>query len=197
MEQSAAHLPDPFAHIRIIMGFIVSLAMARLLTGIARFIQHPGSLKVDAVHLAWSAGVFVLLVHFWWWEFWLGAITHWTFALYAFLVAFALQLYLLAALLYPDNIAEYDGYGDYFLKRRAWFFCLIASVQVFDVIDTLIKGDNHASQYHWTYWAQDGGTFVLALAAMAIANRRFQLAFAALNLAVQLWFIATNFTTLG
>jgi len=197
MEQSAAHLPDPFAHIRIIMGFIVSLAMARLLTGIARFIQHPGSLKVDAVHLAWSAGVFVLLVHFWWWEFWLGAITHWTFALYAFLVAFALQLYLLAALLYPDNIAEYDGYGDYFLKRRAWFFGIFASVQVFDVIDTLIKGANHASQYHWTYWAQDGGTFVFALAAMAIANRRFQVVFAVLNLAVELWFIATSFTTLG
>jgi len=179
------------------MGFIVSLAMARLLTGIARFIQHPGSLKVDAVHLAWSAGVFVLLVHFWWWEFWLGAITHWTFALYAFLVAFALQLYLLAALLYPDNIAEYDGYGDYFLKRRAWFFGIFASVQVFDVIDTLIKGANHASQYHWTYWAQDGGTFVFALAAMAIGNRRFQVAFAVLNLAVELWFIATTFTTLG
>jgi len=197
MEQSAAHLPDPFGHIRIIMGFIVSLAIARLLTGLARFIQHPGSLKVDAVHLLWSAGVFVLLVHFWWWEFWLGAITHWTFALYAFLLAFALQLYLLAALLYPDNIAEYDGYGDYFLKRRAWFFGLIASVQVFDVIDTLIKGGNHASQYDWTYWAQDAGTFALALAAMAIANRKFQLSFGALNLAVQLWFIATTFTTLG
>ncbi len=68
-----------------------------------------------------------------------------------------MQLYLLTALLYPDNIAEYDGYGDYFLKRRAWFFGLIASVQVFDVVDTLIKGENHASQYHWTYWAQDGG----------------------------------------
>lgn len=197
MEQSAAHLPDPFAHIRTIMGFIISLAMARLLTGIARFIQHPGSLKVDAIHLTWSASVFVLLVHFWWWEFWLGAITHWTFTLYAFLLAFSLQLYLLAALLYPDNIAEYDGYGDYFLKRRAWFFGLIASVQVFDVIDTLIKGENHASQYHWTYWAQDGGTFVLAIAAMIIANRKFHLAFAALNLAVAFWFIATSFTTLG
>ena len=76
--------------------------------------------------------------------------THRTFALYAFLLAFAMQLYLLTALLYPDNIAEYDGYGDYFLKRRVWFFGLIASVQVFDVIDTLIKGANHASQYHWT-----------------------------------------------
>ena len=81
--------------------------------------------------------------------------------------------------------------------RRAWFFGIFASVQVFDVIDTLIKGADHASQYDWTYWAQDGGTFVLAVVAMAVANRRFQLAFATLNLAVELWFIATNFTTLG
>jgi hypothetical protein len=197
MEQSAAHLPDPFTHIRLILGFVISLSIARLLAGLARFIQHPETIKPDALHLAWSLSMLILLVHFWWWEFWLGTISPWTFPLYAFLLAFALQLYLLTALLYPDNIAEYAGYGDYFLRRRVWFFGLIASVQVFDCIDTLIKGAHHASQYHWTYWAQDGITFALAIAAIFIANRTFQLAFVAANLMAQVWFIASAFNTLG
>ena len=147
--------------------------------------------------LGQSTSILILLVHFWWWEFWLGAIATWTFALYAFLLLFAFQLFLLTTLLFPDNIAEYAGYGDYFMDRRAWFFGLFASVQVFDMIDTLIKGANHASQYNWTYWAQDGTTFALAVAAIFIANRTYQVGFAALNLAAQIWFIASAFSTLS
>lgn len=197
MEQSAAHMPDAFSHVRLILGFVVSLSLARLLTGLARFVQHPGKLKPDAVHLLWTASILILLVHFWWWEFWLGTIAVWTFAHYTFLLLFVLQLFLLTTLLFPDNIAEYAGYGDYFMDRRAWFFGLFASVQVFDMIDTLIKGANHASQYDWSYWAQDGLTFAFAIAAIFIANRIYQLAFVILNLVVQIWFIASAFSILG
>ncbi|HWA30576.1 MAG TPA: hypothetical protein VG867_05745 [Rhizomicrobium sp.] len=197
MEQSAAHMPDAFSHIRLILGFVVSLSLARLLTGLARFVQHPGKLHPDVLHLLWTAAIMILLVHFWWWEFWLGVIPQWNFGLYAFLLLFVLQFFLLTTLLYPDNIAEYKGYGEYFMDRRAWFFGLFASVQVFDMIDTLIKGENHASQYDWTYWAQDGGTFLLAIAAIFVANRIYQIGFAVFFLVLQIWFIASSFATLG
>jgi hypothetical protein len=101
------------------LGFAVSPSLARLLTGLARFVQHPDKFRPDALHLAWLFSILILLVHFWWWEFWLGAIPTWTFSLYAFLLLFALQLYWLTTLLYPDNIAEYAGYGDYFMRRSA------------------------------------------------------------------------------
>jgi hypothetical protein len=197
MEQSAAHMPDAFAHVRIMLGFIISYALARLLAGLARFIQHPGTEKPDLLHLLWSLSLVILLVHFWWWEFWLGAIPQWTFPLYAFLLAFGLQLYLLSALLYPDNISEYEGYGDYFMKRRAWFFGLFASVQLFDIADTLIKGEHHASRFDWTYWAQDAATFVLAIAAIFIPSRKVQIALVSLNLIAEIWSIASNFNTLA
>ncbi len=197
MEQSAAHLPDPFAHVRLILGFVISLSVARLLTGLARFVQHPDKLKPDLVHLLWSFSILVLLVHFWWWEFWLGVIPIWTFALYAFLLVFALQLYLLTTLLFPDSIAEYAGYGDYFMRRRAWFFGLFASVNLFDVADTLIKGAHHAAQYNWDYWVQAPVLVALSLIAIATTNRKFHIGFVALNLALQFWFIASAFNTLG
>jgi hypothetical protein len=197
MEQTAAQLPDAFAHIRIVLGFVVSLSVARLLTGLARFVQHPVKIRPDAVHLLWSFSILLLLVHFWWWEFWLGAIPVWTFPLYAFLLLFVLQLFLLTTLLYPDSIAEYAGYGDYFMRRRAWFFGLLASVNVFDVIDTLIKGAHHAAQYSWDYWVQAPAYVTLSLVAIWTANRKFHLAFVILNLAWQIFFIAEAFTRLG
>ena len=197
MEQTAAQLSDAFAHIRLILGFVVSLSIARLLTGLARFVQHPDKIRPDAVHLLWSFSILLLLVHFWWWEFWLGVIPVWTFALYAFLLLFVLQLFLLTALLYPDSIAEYAGYGDYFMRRRAWFFGLLASVNLFDVVDTLIKGEHHAVRYSWDYWVQAPAYVALSLIAVWTANRKFHLAFVILNLAWQIFFIAEAFTTLG
>jgi hypothetical protein len=74
---------------------------------------------------------------------------------------------------------------------------LFASVQVFDVIDRLIKGKNHASRYDWTYWAQDVATFALAITAIFTRNRIYQLIFVALNLIAQIRFIAGAFDTLG
>ena len=60
----------------------------------------------------------LLLVHFWWWEFWLGGVKVWTFSIYIFLIAFVFQLYLLTTLLFPDNIAEYESYAEYFMSGR-------------------------------------------------------------------------------
>jgi hypothetical protein len=190
------HSPDAFVHVRLILGFVISLSLARLLTGLARFAQHPG-LKRDPLHLLWVASTLLLLVHFWWWEFWLYSVRVWTFPIYAFLVTFSFLLFLLTALLFPDNVAEYESHGDYFMRRRKWFFAVFAAVNLFDIVDTLIKGPEHASQYELDYWIQPPIYIALSLAAIWTANRRFHYAFVSLNLAYQMFFIARSLTVLG
>src|ERR1700743_1989284 len=131
---------DIFMHVRLVMAFVISLSTARLLTGVSRFVQHPSKVRVYPVHLIWTFSVLLMLIHFWWWEFWLTGLLQWNFAIYTFLIAFAITLFLLCSILYPDNLAEYAGYEDYFYSRRAWFFGLFAPTFVFGFIDTLIKG---------------------------------------------------------
>ena len=36
-----------------------------------------------------------------------------------------------------------QGYQDYFLSRRRWFFGFAALTEALDVVDSLIKGDDH------------------------------------------------------
>jgi hypothetical protein len=48
-----------------------------------------------------------LLVHFWWWEFWLVEIPIWTFQVYAFLGFYVILLFLLRTLLCPDDLGDY------------------------------------------------------------------------------------------
>lgn len=66
-EIASAH--DIFPHIRIVMGMVIGLGVTRLLSGLARIVQHPGQYRLYPVHLAWVASMLLLLVHFWWWEF--------------------------------------------------------------------------------------------------------------------------------
>jgi hypothetical protein len=186
-----------FPHIRIVMGIVLGLGITRLLTGTAGFVQHPQRRKVYWVHLGWVLFMLVSLTHFWWWEFWLTAITAWTYDFYVFLIAYAVLLYFLCALLFPDNVDEYGGYEEYFISRRRWFFGLLALTFVFDLVDTLLKGEAHFERYGIEYLVRTPAAVALCVAAMVVANRRFHAAFLAASLVYQVSWILRLFRTLA
>ncbi len=59
------------------------------------------------MHLLWA--LFLYLIHFWWWEYRLQGIRQWTFPLYLFISVFAVLLFLLCVLFFPEEMADYDG----------------------------------------------------------------------------------------
>ena len=143
MAQSAA-LPanvDLYLHVRVLIAIILGLSVTRLVSGIAALVQHPGRYRIWPVHLGWVAWALLNVVTFWWWEFRLSLVQHWTFGLYFFVCVYASMYYFLSALLFPQDLDEYQGYQDYFLSRRRWFFGFAALTEALDVVDTLIKGD--------------------------------------------------------
>jgi hypothetical protein len=186
-----------FLHVRIIMGVVIGLSVARLLNGPSRFVQHPTALKVSWIHLCWVAIMLMSLVHFWWWEFWLSGIKHWTVEIYLLLFGYTLVLYLLCTLLFPDDIKEYTGYEEYFISRRRWFFGLLAATFIFDLADTMVKGPGHIEQFGNEYFIRTAVYFVLCGIAMITANRRFHLLFGFGALIYQSTWIVRHFETLN
>ncbi|CAN5476369.1 hypothetical protein BH10PSE7_BH10PSE7_15010 [soil metagenome] len=187
---------DIFTHIRIVLGMIIGLGIARLLLGLTRFIQHPDRYKPSLIHLIWASSTFLLLVHFWWWEFRLHAILGWTFSLYFFLIIFAILLFSLCTLLFPDDINEYEGYEDYFLSRRVWFFAILASTFAFDYLDTLIKGRDYAELFGLEYEIRLPVYLLLCTIAAVTRSRRFHLPFAVASFVYQVSWILRLFETL-
>jgi hypothetical protein len=188
---------DIFLHVRVIIGIVLGLSMTRLLTGTARFVQHPGKYKLYFVHLGWVAWMLLMLMHFWWWELWLQIITTWTFATYFLLILYAILLFALCTLLFPDDISEYSGYEAFFISRRRWFFGILALVFVFDLIDTLLKGREHFDAFGNEYLIRVPVYIVLCVIAMVTANRRYHAALVIGSLLYEVSWILRQFNTLN
>lgn len=131
---------DIFEYVSVLVSIIIGLGMAHLLRGLVRIIQHPGRYTVYWVHLGWVLYLFFTLVFWWWWQFRLDGLEQWTFSTYLFVIFYAFLLFVASALLFPDDMGDYNGFKDYFYDRRRWFFGLLAFNGVVDMFDTLLKG---------------------------------------------------------
>lgn len=189
-------MSDPtqlFTHVRIIIGVVLGLGLTHLLRHAVEIVQHPRRHGIWWVHLVWVASTFLYLVHFWWWEFHLLLIHDWNFASYLFVVLYAVLLYLLCVLLFPDDLSGYRGYRDYFLSRRAWFFGTLAVVYVVDFLDTWLKGAAYLHALGPEYAVRGLVFVILCLIAMRTRNARFHGAFAVLGILYQMSFILRRY----
>ncbi len=184
--------PEAYIHIRTIVGIVIGLSMTRLLTGVARLVQHPGRTPLYPVHLAWVLFILLYVVEFWWWEFRLSRLTLWTFPVYLFVILYAGLFVFLGALLFPDDLSGYTGFKDYFLSRRKWFFGLLAATFLIDLIDTALKGSDYFRSLGVQYPIRNLGYAAAAGAAMFVRNPRFHAVFVAAALVYSvIWIVQT------
>jgi hypothetical protein len=185
-----------FEHCRLIMGMVLSLAVARLLNGLARFIQHPKKMRIFSVHLCWVFAILLHLIHFWWWEFRLIHVERWTFEIYLMLISYSISIFLLCALLFPDDMGEYSGFEDYFMSRRKWFFGIFGASFLIDLADTALKGQAHFESLGWEYPLRCAAYIVMCIVGMLSPNKKLHLAFVLIALVYELSYIFRLFDTI-
>lgn len=187
--------PDLYQHVRVVISIIVGLCITTLLSGLSRFVQHPEREKVSILHLGWAASLLLWIIHFWWWEFRLSMIQQWTFAIYFFVILYAILFYSLCTLLFPSDLRDYSGYEEYFLSRRRWFFGLLAATFVADVIDTSLKGSMYLHSFGLEYPIRIGVGLVLCIIGIFVRNRRIQLTLLTVSLLYQIAYIILLYNT--
>ena len=189
--------PDIYVHVRIVIGIVLGLSVSRLLTGLARFIQHPSRTSVYPIHLAWVFFLLISVIHFWWFEFQLFTIRQWTFEIYLFVITYAGLFFLACTLLFPDQMDEYSGYRDYLMSRRKWFFGLLALIFLVDVIDAYLKGMEHLQSFGPEFAIRTIVLISVCVIGMFTTNQRFHALFVAGALAYQLSWIFRQFSAIS
>lgn len=188
---------DLFFHVRVIIGIVVGLSVARLLTGLARFVQHPGRERIYGVHLGWVCFLILAVMHFWWFQFGLSHLERWTFEIYFFVICYAAVYFFICTLLFPDTMAEYKGFADYFHSRQRWFYGLLASLFLIDLVDTALKGAAHFRSFGPVYPVQQAVLAGLALAAIVVRARWYHALLVALAILAEVAWILRQFEVLG
>ncbi len=196
MLQSAPPTDPLYLHVRVLLGMVVGLGLTHLLRNFARIIDQPQRKKTYWVHVLWAVFMFVYLLHFWWWEFRLAGTVQWVFALYLFVTLYALLLYLLCAVVFPEDMGNHGGYREYFFARRKWIFGLLALVFAVDLCDTWIKGQGYFNSFGPEYPVRNALYIACSLVAITTRNRWYHGTFAVVALLYQLSWIARQFETL-
>ena len=194
---TSAGTPEVYVYIRTVMSIIISLSLARLLTGLAAFVQAPDKHRVYWVHVGWALSMFLFIIHFWWWEYRLGSLTVIGFGVYLFLIFYCCLFFFLCVLLFPTSVEDYGSYEDYFISRRHWFFGLLALTYAVDLADTALKGGAYFFSLGWEYPLRNISYIVLCIAAALTANRRFQAVFVIIGLVYQIVWIFRLYGMLG
>ena len=186
---------DLYLHVRVVISIIVGLCITTLLNGFARFVQHPRRARVSILHLGWAASLLLWIIHFWWWEFRLALIEQWTFAIYFFIILYAILFYFLCTLLFPSDLQDYSGYEEYFLSRRYWFFGILAATFIADIVDTNLKGSVYLHSLGIEYPIRISVGLVVCCIALFTRNRRVQLTLLAVSLLYQVFYILRLYST--
>jgi hypothetical protein len=186
---------EMFNYVMVLASVIIGLGITHLLTGVAGLIQHPRRDKVYWVHLTWVAATFLRAIFWWWFEFRFSKTGVWTFSLYFFVLSYALLIYLWCALLFPRDLAGYEGYKAYFYSRKTWFFGLALAAQLADIGDTLFKGLGYFRSLGTPYLAGWVVMTTLFIIALRTRNERFHAAFALYAIGWLLIYPLTNFAT--
>jgi hypothetical protein len=179
----------------VLASVIIGLGVTHLLTGVAGVVQHPGRAKTYWIHLTWVGATFLRAIFWWWFEFQYSSAA-WTFALYFFVLGYALLIYLWCALLFPKDLAGYDGYKDYFYSRRAWFFGIGLAANLADIVDTLAKGTAHFLSLGPIYLTGLAVMTLLFIIALLTRNERFHAFFAIGAVGWLMIYPVTNFYTI-
>jgi len=187
---------ETFEYIKSVISIILGLSLAKLLQSAVKLVQHPGRTRPYWVHLLWSLYIFLVLVHFWWWEYNLKKVSSWSFEAYFFLIIYITTYFTICALLWPDDVKDYeDRWEDYFYSRKKWFFAVLAFSFVADVVDTLLKGHNYFLQATVEYPVRNALHFGLCIVAMYVSNRRFHAVLVILFILYELTYILRLFNT--
>ncbi|MGB0133995.1 hypothetical protein [Dokdonella sp.] len=197
MSPLTVELASHYVHVRVLLGMVVGLGLTHLIRNFARIIDRPVRLKAYWIHLLWAISMFIYLLHFWWWEFRLSHTVEWTFEIYLFVTVYALLLYLLCTILFPDVLEEGKDYRSLFYDRRAWFFGLLALAYMVDFVDTLIKGEAYFRATGSEYIVRNLGYVAMCGVAIATRNPVFHGFFACVGLAYQVSWIIRQFQTLN
>jgi uncharacterized membrane protein len=163
---------DAFGYLSVLLSIIIGLGVTQLLTAIGRVIRHRDRVRVDWLPLLWAVVLLVIFVQVWWSMFGLRLQRDWTFGSFLFILAQTSALYLMAAVLLPEQIdTESIDLAAHYDRQRRWFFGFLVAALVISLAKDRVMNGRWPSSLNFGFHML---VLALALSAIFIRRRRYQ-----------------------
>ena len=163
---------DAFGYLSVLLSIIIGLGVTQLLTAFGRVITHRDRVRIDWLPLLWGVILLVVFVQVWWSMFGLRLQRDWTFGGFLFILAQTGALYLMAAVLLPEQIdAESIDLAAHYERQRRWFFSFLVAALVISLAKDRVMNGSWPSSLNFAFHMI---VMALALSAIFIGRRRYQ-----------------------
>jgi hypothetical protein len=120
---------DAFTYLSVLLSIIIGLGMTHVLTAIGRLIRGRASSVAYWPPLLWAGVVLVIYVQVWWTKFGLRTETEWNFLLFVVVLLQTTTLYMMAALVLPEQAEdETMDLQVHYERHSSWFFGFFAAM---------------------------------------------------------------------
>jgi hypothetical protein len=132
---------DAFSYLSVLLSIILGLGLTQLLTAVGRLIRHRDRVRVHWLPLLWAAVLLLIYVQVWWSMYGLRARRDWTFGAFGIVLAQTATLYVMAAVVLPEQVDEGTlDLGAYFDRQHRWFFGFFLTTLIVSVLKDVILG---------------------------------------------------------
>lgn len=162
---------DAFSYLSVLLSIILGLGLTQLLTAVGRVIRHRDHVRMDWLPMLWAAVLLLVYVQVWWSMFGMRQLRSWTFLEFLVVLGQTVTLYMMAALLLPDDIdASGVDLRGYYERQHRWFFTFFLATLVISVGKDVLIGGRLPEQlnvaFHIVFAA-------IALSAILVRRRRY------------------------
>lgn len=164
---------DAFSYLSVLLSIVLGLGLTQILTALGRILRDRERVRMDWVPVCWAFLLLVVYVQVWWAMFGLRTHRDWTFLQFTVVLAQTATLYVMAAVVLPDQIGEKGlDLRQYYDRHHRWFFgCFIGTLAV-SVLKDIVVGNRLPTMLNLAFHAILAGACVAGLVARRRAVQR-------------------------
>jgi len=133
---------DAFGYLSVLLSIIIGLGLTQVLTACGRLIRHRERVRVYWPPLLWAGTLLLVYVQVWWSMFGLRLFQNWTFLTFFVVLLQTVTLYMMAAVVLPEQIDEtLLDLRSFYANQQRWLLgFLLATLVVSAIKEVLLVG---------------------------------------------------------
>lgn len=129
----------PFDYVTVLISIILGLGITQIVSGLADIIQHWSRVRLFWPHLLWILFTFFLHIQEWWVLYELRTINSWQLPVFLFTILYPINLFILARILFPSNLADSEiDFHHYYFSNARKFFSWALILALLSLIDNIV-----------------------------------------------------------